>query len=110
MFSKNGISNIMEQAKKMQEKMNKIQQEISKVEITGESGAGLVKVTLNGSYNCIKINIDISLIKNEEQELIEDLIAAAINDAARRIRDMQKEKMSNISELVQFPFNLKMPI
>jgi len=76
----------------MQEKMQKVQEEIANMEVTGESGAGLVKVTINGAHNCRRIEIDPSLMA-DDKDMLEDLIAAAFNDAARRIEEAQKEKM-----------------
>ncbi|MGP1953978.1 MAG: YbaB/EbfC family nucleoid-associated protein, partial [Arsenophonus sp. NC-QC1-MAG3] len=95
MFSKdNGLGNLMKQAQQMQEKMQKVQEEIANMEVIGESGAGLVKVTINGAHNCRRIEIDPSLI-TDDKDMLEDLIAASFNDAARRIEEAQKEKMTN---------------
>jgi hypothetical protein len=104
MFSKGGISNLMKQAQQMQEKMAKAQEEISTLEVVGESGAGLVKVTINGAHNCRRVQIDPTLFQ-EDQDMLEDLVAAAFNDAARRIDELQKEKVSAVS----LPPGFKMP-
>lgn len=96
MFGKGGLGNLMKQAQQMQDKMAKVQEEIAQLEVTGESGAGLVKVTINGAHNCRRIEIDPSLME-DDKEMLEDLIAAAFNDAARRIEETQKEKW------LQFP-------
>ena len=95
MFGKGGLGNLMKQAQQMQEKMQKMQEEIAQLEVTGESGAGLVKVTINGAHNCRRVEIDPSLL--------EDLVAAAFNDAARRIEETQKEKMASVSSGMQLP-------
>lgn len=108
MFSKGGLGNLMKQAQQMQEKMQQMQEEVAKLETTGESGAGLVKVTINGAHNCRRVEIDPSLMK-DDKEMLEDLIAAAFNDAARRIKETQKEKMASVSNGVQLPPGFKMP-
>lgn len=91
MFGKGGLGNLMKQAQQMQEKMQKVQEEIANMEVTGESGAGLVKVTINGAHNCRRVEIDPSLMA-DDKDMLEDLIAAAFNDAARRIEEAQKKK------------------
>ena len=91
MFGKGGLGGLMKQAQQMQEKMQKMQEEIAQLEVTGESGAGLVKITINGAHNCRRIDIDPSLME-DDKEMLEDLIAAAFNDAVRRAEELQKEK------------------
>ena len=91
MFGKGGLGNLMKQAQQMQDKMQQMQEEIANTEVTGESGAGPVKVTINGAHNCRRVEIDPSLME-DDKEMLEDLIAAAFNDAARRIDETQKEK------------------
>ncbi|MXP67568.1 YbaB/EbfC family nucleoid-associated protein [Pantoea sp. Aalb] len=108
MFGKGGLSNLMKQAQQMQDKMAKIQAEIAALEVTGESGAGLVKVTINGAHNCRRIKIDPSLLE-DDKEMLEDLIAAAFNDAARRIVENQKEKIAAVSAGMQLPPGFNMP-
>ncbi|SLM63957.1 MULTISPECIES: YbaB/EbfC family nucleoid-associated protein [Dickeya] len=108
MFGKGGIGNLMKQAQQMQEKMQKMQEEIASLEVTGESGAGLVKVTINGAHNCRRVEIDPSLM-DDDKEMLEDLIAAAFNDAARRIADVQQEKMASVSSGIPLPPGFKMP-
>ncbi|QCI20029.1 MAG: YbaB/EbfC family nucleoid-associated protein [Buchnera aphidicola (Brevicoryne brassicae)] len=108
MFTKNGLGNLMQQAQQMQEKMAKIQEEIAQIEVTGESGAGLVKVTINGAHNCRRVEVDPSLLK-DDKDMLEDLAAAAFNDAARRISEVQKKKMSAISTGMQFPTGFNIP-
>ncbi|MGP1939040.1 MAG: YbaB/EbfC family nucleoid-associated protein [Arsenophonus sp. ET-DL9-MAG3] len=108
MFGKNGLDNLMKQAQKMQEKMHKVQEEIANIEVIGESGAGLIKVTVNGAHNCRRIEIDSSLI-GDDKDMLEDLISAAFNDAARRIVKAQKEKMANVSNGMELLSGFKMP-
>ncbi len=108
MFNKGDLGNLMKQAQEMQEKVQQIQKDVSALETTGESGAGLVKVMINGVYNCLRVKIEPSLME-ENQEMLEDLIAAAFNDAARRIEIIKKEKMSSVSNDMQLPPGFKMP-
>jgi len=108
MFGKGGMGNLMKQAQQMQEKMQKLQEEVAVMEVTGESGAGLVKVTINGAHNCRRVELDPSLLE-DDKDMLEDLIAAAFNDAARRIDEAQKEKMAEISGGMQLPPGFKMP-
>ena len=105
MFGKGGLGNLMKQAQQMQEKMQKMQEEIAQLEVTGESGAGLVKVTINGAHNCRRVEI----LLEDDKEMLEDLVAAAFNDAARRIEETQKEKMASVSSGMQLPPGFKMP-
>ena len=115
MFGKGGLGNLMKQAQQMQEKMQKMQEEIRAKhdeledrEVTVESGAGQVKVTNNGAHNCRRVEIDPSLLE-DDKEMLEDLVAAAFNDAARRIEETQKEKMASVSSGMQLPPGFKMP-
>lgn len=103
---KGGLGNLMKQAQQMQEKMQQMQEEVARLEVTGESGAGLVKVTINGAHNCRRVEIDPSLLE-DDKEMLEDLVAAAFNDAARRIEETQKEKMASVSAGMQLPPGFK---
>ncbi|WP_422667376.1 YbaB/EbfC family nucleoid-associated protein [Buchnera aphidicola] len=109
MFTKGGLGNLMKQAQEMQEKVAKIQAEIAKMEVTGEAGAGLVKVTINGAHNCSRVEVDPSLL-TDDKDMLEDLAAAAFNDATRRISEEQKKKMSSISTDMQLPTGFNIPI
>ncbi|KEY60524.1 YbaB/EbfC family nucleoid-associated protein [Serratia sp. DD3] len=109
MFGKGGLGNLMKQAQQMQEKMQQMQEEVARLEVTGESGAGMVKVTINGAHNCRRVEIDPSLLEEDDKEMLEDLIAAAFNDAARRVEETQKEKMASVSNGMQLPPGFKMP-
>lgn len=108
MLGKGGMGNLMKQAQMMQDKMAKVQEEIARMEVTGEAGAGLVKVTMTGSHNVRKVDIDPSLLE-DDKEMLEDLIAAACNDAARRVEENQKEKMAGVTGGMQLPPGMKMP-
>lgn len=105
---KGGMGNIMKQAQQMQERMQKLQEEIAKTEVTGESGAGLVKITITGNHSVRRVDIDESLM-DDDKEMLEDLIAAAFNDAARRVDETQKEKMGALTGGMQLPPGMKMP-
>jgi DNA-binding YbaB/EbfC family protein len=102
------MGDLMQKAQKMQEEMKKAQEEAAKAEITGESGAGLVKVTMNGRHDVRKVDIDPSLM-SEDKEVLEDLIAAAMNDAVRRVEENQKDKMSGMMSGMGLPPGFKMP-
>ncbi|WP_166838794.1 YbaB/EbfC family nucleoid-associated protein [Rheinheimera pleomorphica] len=105
---KGGMGNIMKQAQAMQEKMQKMQAEIASMEVTGEAGAGLVKVTMLGNHNVRRVSIDDSLMQ-DDKDMLEDLIAAAINDAVRRVDETSKEKMAAVTGGLQLPPGMKMP-
>ncbi len=106
---KGGMGNLMKQAQQMQDRMQKMQEEIANMEVTGESGAGLVKVTITGSHSVRRVEIAPSLMEEDEKEMLEDLIAAAFNDASRRIEETQKEKMASVTGGMQMPPGFKMP-
>ncbi|WP_168421553.1 YbaB/EbfC family nucleoid-associated protein [Erwinia amylovora] len=108
MFGKAGLGNLMKQAQQMQDKMAQVQEEIAAMEVTGESGAGLVKVTINGSHSCRRVEVDPSLLE-DDKDMLEDLVVAAFNDAARRIAEAQKEKMATVSNGMSLPPGFKMP-
>lgn len=105
---KGGMGDLMKQAQRMQEDLQKAQEEIAKLEVTGEAGAGLVKVTMNGRHDVRQVSIDPSLM-TEEREILEDLLAAAVNDAVRRVEANQKEKMSGMASGMGLPPGFKMP-
>ncbi|MEL0630601.1 YbaB/EbfC family nucleoid-associated protein [Psychromonas aquatilis] len=108
MFNKGGMGDLMKKAQEMQENMKKAQAEIANTEVVGESGAGLVKVTLLGNHNVRKVEIDPSLLE-DEKEMLEDLIAAAMNDAVRRVEEVNKSKMSGLTGGMDLPPGFKMP-
>ncbi len=105
---KGGIGNIMKQAQQMQEGMQKAQEEIAKMEVTGESGAGLVKITMTGKHDVKNVIIDPTLL-GDDKDMLEDLIAAAVNDANRRVENMTKEKMSGLTAGLNLPVGMKLP-
>ena len=105
---KSGFDNIMKQAQKMQEGLQKAQEQIASMEVVGESGAGLVKVVMTGSHDVKRIEIDPSLM-GDDREMLEDLIAAAVNDANRRVESMIQEKMSGVTAGMGLPPGMKLP-
>ncbi|PSJ47965.1 YbaB/EbfC family nucleoid-associated protein [Zobellella endophytica] len=108
MFGKGGLGNIMKQAQQMQEKMQKLQEELAQMEVVGEAGAGLVKVTMTGSHSVRRVELDDSLLQ-DDKELLEDLLAAAVNDAVRRVEEQNKSRMGELTGGMQLPPGFKMP-
>ncbi len=102
------MNELMKQAQAMQEKMQKMQEDVAKLEVTGESGAGLVKIVMNGRHDVRTVNIDSSML-SEEKEILEDLIAAAINDAVRKVESNSQEQMQKLTGGMQMPPGFKMP-
>ncbi len=107
---KGGIGNLMKQAQKMQEDMQKAQEEIATMEIEGQSGGGLVKVVMNGAHELRKVTIDDSLLgESDDKEMLEDLIAAAVNDASHRLADASKDRLSGLTSGMELPPGMKLP-
>lgn len=104
----NGLGDLMKQAQQMQERMQQMQQEVANAEVNGESGAGLIKVTMTGRHDVRKVSIDSSLM-SEDKEILEDLLAAAVNDAVRRVEKQQQEKMSELTAGIPLPPGFKFP-
>jgi hypothetical protein len=98
----------MKQAQQMQENLKKVQTDIARTEVSGEAGAGLVKVTMTGKHDIRKVQIDKSLI-SEDIEMLEDLIAAAVNDANRRVENMTREKMAEMTSGLNLPPGMNLP-
>ena len=105
---KGGMGNIMKQAQQMQERMQKAQEELASMEVTGESGAGMVKVTMTCNHNIRRVDIAPSLM-DDDKEMLEDLIAAAFNDGVRRVAETSKEKMGDVTGGMPLPPGFKMP-
>ena len=105
---KSGLGNIMKQAQQMQENMQKAQEEIANMEVTGESGAGLVKITMSGRHDVKNVIINPTLL-GDDKDMLEDLIAAAVNDANRRVESMTQEKMSGLAAGMDLPAGMKLP-
>ena len=105
---KGGLGNLMRQAQQMQETMQKAQAELAYIEVTGESGAGMVKVTLNGRHEAKKVLIEPKLLA-EDKDMLEDLLAAAITDAVRKIAARTQEKYSGLMSGLNLPPGMKLP-
>lgn len=102
------LSDMFKQAREMQSRLTDVQESLKNASVTGESGAGLVKVTLNGRFEALKVEID-PLATEEERAVQEDLIAAAFNDAVRRVEAMQKERMSDLAQGFGLPPGFNLP-
>ncbi|HUR40114.1 MAG TPA: YbaB/EbfC family nucleoid-associated protein [Verrucomicrobiae bacterium] len=102
-----GLGNLMRQAQQMQENMRKLQDELARAEVKGEAGAGMVKVTLTGKHQATRVEIDPAALK-EDKEFLEDLVAAAINDAAQKVDAMTAEKMKQATGGLQLPPGLNL--
>lgn len=103
-----GLGDLMKQAQQMQEQMQKMQEDLANMEVEGQSGAGLVKIVMTGRHDVRKVTIDPSLM-TEEKEMLEDLLAAAVNDAVRRAEEQSKEKLGALTGGLQMPPGFKMP-
>ncbi|MGN0922057.1 MAG: YbaB/EbfC family nucleoid-associated protein [Cellvibrio sp.] len=103
-----GLGDLMKQAQEMQANMQKMQEDLANAEVTGESGAGLVKVTMNGRHDVKRVHIDDSLM-TEDKEMLEDLLAAAVNDAVRKVENKSRDEMSKITAGMGIPPGFKMP-
>ena len=103
-----GLGDLMKQAQQMQGRVQKLQEEVEKTEVIGESGAGLVKITMTGRHDVRKVDIDSSLL-DETKDVLEDLIAGAMNDAVRRAEKNQQEKMSELTSGIPLPPGFKLP-
>ena len=105
---KGGLGNLMRQAQQMQETMKKAQAELAALEITGESGAGMVKVTLNGRHEAKSVVIEPKLL-GEDKDMLEDLLTSAINDAVRKVAARTQEKYSGLMSGMNLPPGMKLP-
>ena len=105
---KGGIGNLMKQAQKMQADMQKAQDEIANMDVEGQSGGGMVKVIMTGRHEVRRVILDDSLMQ-DDKEMIEDLLAAAVNDAVRRIEQETQDKMSGVTAGMNLPGGLKLP-
>ena len=105
---KGGLGDLMKQAQQMQADMEKAQAEIANLQVEGQSGAGMVKVVMNGQHELLKVTIDDSLM-SDDKDMLEDLIAAAVNDATQKMAAETKNKMSGVTAGMQLPPGMKMP-
>ena len=108
MFKKGQLANMMKQAQAMQDNLKKAHDELATVEVEGQSGAGLVKITMTCKHDVKRVEIDPSLLQ-EDKEMVEDLLAAAMNDAMRRAAETEKERLSSITAGMALPPGMKLP-
>ena len=105
---KGGMNQLMQQAQQMQKKMEQAQQELARLEVVGQSGGGLVSVTMTCRHDVKRVAIDPSLVSGEDRDMLEDLVAAAVNDAVRKVETATQEKMSGFMGGLDIP-GMKMP-
>lgn len=105
---KGGLGGLMKQAQKMQEDMQKAQEELASKEVEGQSGGGLVKVTMTGRHEVRRVVIDDSLV-GDDKDMLEDLVAAAVNDAVHKIEDDSRDMMSGMTAGMNLPAGMKLP-
>ncbi len=105
---KGGLGNLMKQAQQMQENLQKAQEELGTMEVMGESGGGLVQVVMSGRHEVRRVNIDDSLLE-DDKDMLEDLVAAAINDSVQKVEKATKDKFSGMTSGMGLPAGFKMP-
>ena len=105
---KGGLGNLMKQAQQMQADMQKAQEEIANLEVNGESGGGLVKVLMTGKHEVRRVDIDDSLLA-DDKDMLEDLVAAAINDAVHKVEAETQQRMSGMTAGLNLPPGIKLP-
>lgn len=105
---KGGLGGLMKQAQKMQENMQQAQEELANMEVTGEAGGGLVSVVMTGRHDVRRVSIDPSLMA-DDKEIMEDLLAAAVNDAVRQVEKMSQDRMSGMTDGMGLPPGMKLP-
>jgi DNA-binding YbaB/EbfC family protein len=104
---KNALAGLMKQAQQMQENMKKVQDELAQTEIEGQSGAGMVKIVMTCKHDVRRVSIDASVM--DDREMLEDLVAAALNDAVRRVETTVADKMGGMTAGLQLPPGMKLP-
>jgi DNA-binding YbaB/EbfC family protein len=105
---KNSIGDMMKQAQQMQESMQKAQAELGNVELEGQAGAGMVKVVMTGRYDVRRVTID-DMVIGEDKEVLEDLLAAAVNDAVKKVEAHSQQAMASFAGGLDLPAGFKMP-
>ena len=105
---KGGLGNLMKQAQAMQDNMKKMQEEVANMEVEGQAGGGMVKVTMTGRHDIKRVHIDDSLM-GDDKEMLEDLVAAAVNDAVRQVEKTTQDKMSGVTGGLDLPPGFKLP-
>lgn len=105
---KGGLAGLMKQAQQMQDNMKKMQEQLAGVEVEGQAGAGMVKVVMTCRHDVKRVTIDPSLLR-DDKEMLEDLVAAAVNDAVRRVEATVQEKMADLTAGLPLPPGMKLP-
>jgi DNA-binding YbaB/EbfC family protein len=105
---KGGLGNLMKQAQEMQANMQKAQEEIANMEVTGTSGGGLVNLVMTGRHEVRRVSIDDSLLQ-DDKDMLEDLVAAAINDASHKVEEATQERMAGLAGGLNLPPGMKLP-
>lgn len=105
---KGGLSGLMKQAQQMQKNLQDMQGEIANMQVTGEAGGGMVKVVMTGRHDVRRVSIDDSLM-SDDKEMLEDLVAAAINDAVRKVEKNSQDKLSSLTGGMDLPPGMKLP-
>ncbi len=105
---KGGLGNLMKQAQQMQENLQKAQEELANLEVTGESGGGMVKVVMSGRHDVRNVSIDATLL-GDDREMLEDLVAAAVNDAVRRVEEESKSRLAGMASGLDLPAGMRLP-
>jgi len=105
---KNNIGNLMKQAQAMQANVQKAQAEIASIEVEGAAGGGMVKVTMTGRHEVKRVQLEPAVV-SEDKEMLEDLIAAALNDAVQKVEARVQEKMASVMGGMQLPPGMKLP-
>ncbi|MDO4435686.1 MAG: YbaB/EbfC family nucleoid-associated protein [Cardiobacteriaceae bacterium] len=105
---KGGLGNVMKKAQEMQEQMQKMQEELGKQTVTGQAGAGAVKVHLNGHYQCMGVSLSDEALK-EDKDMLEALIAAALNDANQKVKEMSQSQLGSLAGGLNLPAGFKLP-
>jgi nucleoid-associated protein EbfC len=105
---KNQLAGLMKQAQAMQDNMKKAQEEIARLEVEGQAGAGMVKVVMTGRHDVKRVTIDPTLL-SEDKDMLEDLVAAAVNDAVRKVETASQEKMAGLTAGLPMPPGFKLP-
>jgi len=105
---KGGLGNLMKQAQQMQEDMQKAQEELANMEVTGLAGGDMVSIVMTGRHDVRRVSIDDSLLK-DDKDMLEDLIAAAVNDAVRKVEAVSQERMASMTSGMPLPPGMKLP-
>ncbi len=106
---KGNMGNLMKQAQMLQANMQRAQAEIANLEVTGEAGGGMAKVVMNGKHQVRRVTLDPSIVSSDDREMLEDLVAAAINDAVQKVERSTQEKMSSLMGGMNLPPGMKLP-